>query len=333
MTAKKVLIGPAPMRSLEHVWGPPLVAAGLQPVLPEQARQMTETELQRQLVGCVASLAGSEPYTRDVLTTARHAGLKIVARAGVGYDAVDVNAATELGIIVGYAPGSNHEAVAEQTLLLLLAQAKNLIPQHQATKAGQWPRKATRPVRSRTLGIVGLGRVGQATALRAKALDLTIVATEPVPDHAFIQQLGITLLPLEELLNTADWVTLHCPLTPETRGLMNAQTLQMMKPSAFLINTARGEVVNEHDLAEALSKKQIAGAALDVFEDEPLKADHPLTAFDNVIFTAHTAGVDQQSQENMVRFAAECIADVVSGRWPAERIVNPEVKFATSHTV
>ncbi|CAN5371962.1 hypothetical protein BH11PLA2_BH11PLA2_33510 [soil metagenome] len=326
MKSKRVLIGPAPMRLLEHVWGPPLVAAGLEPVLPEKAAQMTEVELLRQLPGCVASLAGSEPYTRTVLDAGVKEGLMIVARAGVGYDAVDVAAATELGVVVGYAPGSNHEAVAEHTLMVMLAQAKNLLPQHAATKAGQWPRKAMLPVRGKTLGIVGLGRVGKATALRAKAFDIEVIATEPVPDHAFIAKHGIKLVPLDELLGTSVWVTLHCPLTPRTHHLMNTQSLAKMKPTAYLINTSRGEVVSEVDLAVALEKKQIAGAALDVFEDEPLKADHPLTKFENIIFTAHTAGVDKQSQENMVRFAAECIADVVSGRWPAERIVNPEVK-------
>jgi D-3-phosphoglycerate dehydrogenase / 2-oxoglutarate reductase len=324
MPSGKVLIGPAPMRRLEHVWGPPLTAAGLTPVLPERAAQMTEAELARQLRGCVASLAGSEPYTRAVLSAAKADGLRIVARAGVGYDAVDVAAATELGIVVGYAPGSNHEAVAEHTLLMVLAQAKNLMPQHAATRAGQWPRKAMQPVRGKTLGIVGLGRVGKATAVRAKAFDMTVIATEPVPDRDFVATHGIQLVTLEALLGTADWVTLHCPLTEDTRHLMNASTISKMKPTAYLINTARGEVVHEADLAAALASQVIAGAALDVFEDEPLKADHPFTKHERVILSAHTAGVDVQSQENMVRFAAECIADYVGGGWPAERIVNPE---------
>jgi len=302
-----------------------LRAAGLEPVLPQMARQMTEAELRIQLQGCAASLAGSEPYTRAVLTEAAANGLKILARAGVGYDAVNVAAATELGIVVGYAPGSNHEAVAEQTLLLMLAQAKNLLPQHAATRAGQWPRRAMLPVRGATLGIVGLGRVGKAVATRARSFDITVIATEPVPDLDFIARHGIELVTLEELLRASDWVTLHTPLTSETRLRINGATLAQMKPTAFLINTSRGEVVNEVDLAMALKAGQIAGAALDVFEHEPLKADHPLTNFETVIFTAHTAGVDRVSQENMVRFAAECIADYLSGRWPGERVVNPEV--------
>ncbi len=325
-TERHVLIGPAPMRALEHVWGPPLVAAGLTPKLPPMARQMTEAELREQLQGCVASLGGSEPYTRKILTEAAANGLKIVARAGVGYDAVDVAAATELGIVIGYAPGSNHEAVAEQTLLFVLAQAKNLIGQHFTTREGKWPRKAMQPIRGRTLGIVGLGRVGKATALRAKAFDMTVIAAEIAPDQEFIAKHGITLMTFEEVLRNADWVTMHTPLTPLTRAMINAQSLALMKPTGFLINTSRGEVVSEHDLATALTEKVIAGAALDVFEDEPLRADHPFTKLENVLLSAHTAGVDKASQENMVRFAAECIADYMSGVWPGERVVNPEVR-------
>lgn len=323
-----VLIGPAPMRALSPVWGPPLLAAGLTPKLPPMARQMTEEELREQLQGCVASLAGSEPYTREVLKEAAANGLKIIARAGVGYDAVDIVAATEFGIVVGYAPGSNHEAVAEHTLLLMLAQAKNLLLQHAATAAGKWPRKATLPVRGRTLGIIGLGRVGKAVASRAKSFGIRLVATEPVPDHAFIAANGITLMPFEELLRTSDWVSLHCPLTDETRNMINGTTLSLMKPTAYLINTARGEVVDEHAVAAALVAKTLAGAAIDVFAEEPFKATHPLAACENAILTAHTAGVDKSSQENMVLFAAECIADFMSGKWPGVRIVNPDVRTA-----
>jgi phosphoglycerate dehydrogenase-like enzyme len=323
----KVLIGPQPMRHLEHIWAPPLRAAGLEPVLPiYTSALMTEDQTIEQLQGCIASLAGSEPYTRKVLTAAKAGGLKILARAGVGYDSVDVAAATELGIVVGYGPGSNHEAVAEHAMMFLLAQAKNLFVQHAGMQQGTWPRKATIPVRGKTLGIVGLGRVGKAVALRAKPFNLNIIATEPFPDRAFIAAQGIKLVPLDELLSTADWVSLHCPLLPETRHLMNAKTLARMKPSAFLINTARGEVVEQAAVVAALEAKQIAGAAFDVFEVEPTKADNPLTKFGNVMMTAHTAGVDKGSQDTMALFAAECIADFLSGKWPGERVVNPEVR-------
>jgi D-3-phosphoglycerate dehydrogenase / 2-oxoglutarate reductase len=321
----KILFGPAPMRDIPDCYEPELLAAGYELVYPPVARQMTETELHSLLPGCIASLAGSEPYTRRVIETAAQAGLKVIARAGVGYDAVDVSAATENGVIVTYAPGSNHEAVGEHALLLILALAKNLLMQDRETKAGRWPRKAQHPVRDKTLGIIGLGRTGTATAMRALAFRMNVIASDPYIDAAKATALGVQLVSQQELLERADFVSLHIPLTPETRNLIRAETLQKMKPTAMLVNTARGEVVHEEDLHAALQSKRIAAAALDVFEHEPLK-DHPFQALDNVILTAHTAGVDFRSREQMVNFAARGIVECLAGRWPAEWIVNPEVR-------
>jgi len=314
------------MRDIPQAYEPILQAAGLEVVYPPMARQMTEAELADLLPGCVASLAGSEPYTRSVLTAAAAQGLKVIGRAGVGYDAVDVPVATELGIAVTYAPGSNHEAVGEHALLLILALAKDLINQHAATAAGKWPRRAQHPVRGGVLGLVGLGRTGQATALRAQAFGLTVIAADPYVDDAFAKAHGIALVSLEELLPRADYLSLHVPLTPLTKQMMHRETFARMKPTARLINTSRGEVIHEADLVDALTTGKLAAAGLDVYEHEPLK-DHPLQALPNVILTAHTAGVDFRSREDMVRFAAEGIAAVLRGGWPTERLVNPEVRL------
>jgi phosphoglycerate dehydrogenase-like enzyme len=321
----KVLFGPAPMRDIPHCYEPVLAEAGLELVYPPFARQMTEPELIQLLPGCVATLAGSEPYTRRVIEVAAGAGLKVIARAGVGYDAVDVQAATDHGVVVCYAPGSNHEAVGEHAMLMVLALAKNLLMQHRETAAGNWPRKAQHPVREKTLGIIGLGRTGRATAVRALAFRMNVIACDPYVDGAFAKQHGIPLLPLDEVLKQSDYLSLHVPLTPETRNLIRAETIANMKPTAMLVNTSRGEVIHEADLVEALTAKRIAAAGLDVFEHEPLK-DHPFQTLPNVLLTAHTAGVDFRSREDMVRFAAESIAGVFAGRWPGERVVNPEVR-------
>jgi phosphoglycerate dehydrogenase-like enzyme len=321
----RVLFGPAPMRDIPHCYEPLLSEAGFELVYPPAARQMTEEELFTLLPGCVASLAGSEPYTRRVIAAAAHAGLKVIARAGVGYDAVDVQAATDHSVVVTYAPGSNHEAVGEHAMLLVLALAKNLIWQHRETAAGNWPRKAQHPVREKTLGIVGLGRTGRATALRALAFRMNVIACDPFVDGEFARRHNISLLSLDEVLKWSDYVSLHVPLTPDTRNLIRAETIARMKPGAMLVNTSRGEVVNEPDLVEALTAKRIAAAGLDVFEHEPLR-DHPFQALPNVLLTAHTAGVDFRSREDMARFAAEAIVDVLAGKWPTERIVNPEVR-------
>jgi D-3-phosphoglycerate dehydrogenase len=286
---------------------------------------MTEAELSTLLPGCVASLAGSEPYTRRVIEAGAKAGLKVIARAGVGYDAVDVQAATDNGVIVCYAPGSNHEAVGEHAMLLLLALAKNLLMQHVETKAGRWPRKAQHPVREKTLGVIGLGRTGSATAVRAKSFRMNVIACDPYIDPVKAAEIGVKLVSLDDLLATSDFISLHVPLTPETRNLIRAETLTKMKPAAMVVNTARGEVVNDPDLYEALKAKRIAAAGLDVFEHEPLK-DHPFQTLDNVILTAHTAGVDFRSREDMVNFAARAIVEILAGRWPAEWVVNPEVR-------
>lgn len=321
----RVLFGPAPMRDIPHCYAPLLSEAGLELVYPPFARQMTEEELFTLLPGCVASLAGSEPYTRRVIETAAKAGLRVIARAGVGYDAVDVQAATDHGVVVCYAPGSNHEAVGEHAMLLVLALAKNLLMQHRETAAGNWPRKAQHPVREKTLGIIGLGRTGRATALRALAFRMNVIASDPFIDGEFARRHNISLLPLDEVLKWSDFLSLHVPLTPLTRNLIRAETIGLMKPTAMLVNTSRGEVVHEPDLVESLKSGRLAAAGLDVFEHEPLK-DHPFQALPNVLLTAHTAGVDFRSREDMARFAAEAIVDVLDGKWPSERVVNPEVR-------
>jgi phosphoglycerate dehydrogenase-like enzyme len=321
----KVLFGPAPMRDIPHCFEPVLHDAGFEVVYPHAARQMTEDELFSLLPGCAASLAGSEPYTRRVIAAAAKAGLKVIARAGVGYDAVDVQAATDHGVIVTYAPGSNHEAVAEHAMLLLLALAKSLLWQHSETKAGNWPRKAQQPLREKTLGIVGLGRTGKATAIRAQGFRMNVVACDPFVNGEFAQRHNIPLVSLDEVLTWSDYVSLHVPLTPDTRNLIRAETLAKMKPAAILINTSRGEVVNEADLYEALQTKRLHAAGLDVFEHEPPRGS-PLLTLDNVLLTAHTAGVDLRSREQMVNFAARGIAELFANHWPSEWIVNPEVR-------
>lgn len=322
----RVLIGPAPMRDIPHTYQPDLEAAGFEIVYPQRKAQMTGPELLAQLPGCRASLAGSEDYTPEVIATAAAAGLKVIARAGVGYDGVDVDAATANNIVVTYAPGSNHEAVAEHALMVMLALSKNLLWQHHEMKSGRWPRIAQQPLRERTLGIIGLGRTGKALALRALACRMKVMASDPYVDGSWAHAHGVTLTGQEELLRTADIVSLHVPLTPETHNLIRAETIKLMKPTAFLVNTSRGPVVQERDLATALREKQIAAAALDVFVQEPLR-DSPLLELDNILLTAHTAGVDVRSREDMAHFAALAIVKLLHEKiWPEEWVVNGEVR-------
>jgi D-3-phosphoglycerate dehydrogenase / 2-oxoglutarate reductase len=318
----RVLICPAPLRAAGGPFREILQAAGFEVAFPTVTHQMSEAELLAELDGIDASLAGSEPYTRRVLDARPQ--LKIIARNGVGYDAVDVAAATDHGIPVTVSP-ANEEAVAEHAFALILALAKQVLPQHEGMKRGVWLRQLTRPLRGQTLGLAGLGRIGKAVVLRGRAFGMRVIAHEPFPDTAFIQQHGIELMPLERLFEEADYISLHLPLTAESRAMIDRRYLGRMKSTAFLVNTARGGVVNEADLVDALQSKRIAGAGLDVFEHEP-PGDSPVTKLDNVVLTAHTAGVDAKSGEDMATMAAQTIVQLSRGEWPAGLVVNPTVK-------
>src|SRR4051794_11895786 len=259
----KVMIGPAPLAKLQGDFLTVLQKAGFECVYPKVAVQMTEPDLLAQLGGIPAALAGSEPYTRKVFET--FPDLKVVARVGVGYDAVDVQAATDCGVVVCTAPGTNQDSVSEHCFMLILALARNLIRQHNPIREGQWPRAANLPIRGKTLGLVGLGRIGKSMTTRALAFGMKVMAFEPAPDVVFVQKHGVRLAPLDDVLREADYVSLHLPAMAGTHKLINAERLALMKPTSFLINSARGAVVDERALYEALRDKRIAGAGLDVF--------------------------------------------------------------------
>src|SRR5262245_30460023 len=215
----KVLIGPMTLAGLDGEWVRALSGADFELVYPHAAHQLNEDELLEALKGAKACLAGSEPYTARVLKA--HPQLRVVARVGVGYDAVDLAAATEAGIAVTIAPNTNQDAVAEQTFALLLALAKDIVPQHCGMRAGGWPRRATLPLRGRTLGVAGLGRIGKAVALRGKGFGMRLLAYDPFPDTAFAQAHGVTFVPtFEQLAAQSDYLSLHLPATPKTRHLI-----------------------------------------------------------------------------------------------------------------
>lgn len=324
----RVLIGAREAIQVEDRFRDLLVGAGLEPVYPDTGRpaQLSEDELLVALSGIEAAVAGSEPYTARVL--AAHPQLRVVARVGVGYDTVDVAAATARGVAVTITPGTNHGSVAEHAFALLLGFTRHLHTRHAAVAAGGWPRVMSLPLRGRTLGLAGLGRIGKAVATRAAAFEMRVVAFDPLPDYDFCRTCGITLVPFEQLLAESDFLSLHLPLTPETRHLIRRETLSKMKPGGVLLNTSRGGLVCEADLMEALRAGHLAGAALDVFETEPLPADHPLRALPNVVLTPHAAGLDIRSLGDMVHSAAEAVVSLRRGEWPAEKVVNPEVRGA-----
>jgi D-3-phosphoglycerate dehydrogenase / 2-oxoglutarate reductase len=268
-------------------------------------------------------MAGGERYSAEVLGAAPK--VKIIARTGVGYDAIDVPAATARGVAVTIAPGTNQESVAEQAFALLLALKRRVALYDRVIRGGGWERDVVAPVRGLTLGLVGMGRIGRAMVPRALAFGMNVVAFDPIHDPDFDLKHGIQRRMFEEVLAGSDVLSLHLPATPETRHLINKATIAKMKPGAVLINTSRGSLVVESDLLEALESGQISGAGLDVFDPEPPLPSNPLLRHPNVVSSPHVAGIDAKSMEDMATLAARCMVEVSNGAWPVACMVNPEL--------
>jgi D-3-phosphoglycerate dehydrogenase / 2-oxoglutarate reductase len=288
-----------------------------------------------------AVLAAAHAYqtgsTRDELVAHYHTGtellqhtpnLLIVSTNGAGYDTVDVKACTERGILVVNQAGGNAESVAEHVLGMLLSLSKRVVECDRALRAGTLNDRGDftgREAHGKTIGIVGIGNVGRRVAELCRGLlRMEVLAYDPYVDAAEVRRRGASKVELDELLRSADFVSINCPLTEETRGMIGAREYALMKPTAYFITTARGFIHDEAALEAALRDKKIAGAGLDVWDKEPPPAAHPLLKFDNVIVSAHTAGVTREARANMGRIAAEQMLDALDGK-PVTRIVNPLV--------
>ena len=284
----------------------------------------SDEELVDLLSGASAVVAGATPYRSDVMN--KLPDLRVIARTGVGFDKIDLDAATQNNILVTVTPNSNYDAVAEHAISFIFGIAKSLISVDKNTRLGKWPNNPTQPIRESTLGIVGLGRIGKSLAVRARAMNMRVIATEAMPDHDFIKKEMIELVSLESLLQKSDYISLHCPLTEKTRGLINKDTLSMVKTGTSIINTARGELIIEADMVSALKSGRIASSGLDVFEKEPTLNDNPLYQLDNVILSPHIAGSDHLSRKAMGIEAANCIINLNKGIWPDGCVVNAQLK-------
>lgn len=282
----------------------------------------TEEEMIDILQGFDAALVSTDPFTRKVFEGVPQ--LKVIARTGVGYDAVDVKAATDHGVAVCLAAGANTVAVAEFAFALMIACSRKLRENLEEVRQGGWVRHQERGLEGSTLGIVGLGGIGKAVAKRARAFEMNVVACDMLHDEEFAGQHQITYVPLEQLLRESDYVSLHMLLDESTHHLIDAERLALMKPTAYLINTSRGGVVDTAALYDALKEKRIAGAGLDVFEEEPLRADSPLRSMDNVYLTAHVSGSSTRSRHTSMMMSTENIIRVLRGEKPLH-VVNPEV--------
>ncbi|MBL9174612.1 MAG: phosphoglycerate dehydrogenase, partial [Verrucomicrobiales bacterium] len=275
-------------------------------VLP---KRLSEAELLGAVADVDALVVRSETkVTRKVLEAATR--LKVVGRAGVGVDNVDVEAATQRGVVVMNTPGGNTVTTAELTFFMLGALARKIPAAHATMVAGKWDRKAFQgsEIAGKVLGILGAGRIGTEVAKRALAFGMRVIAYDPFLTDARARQLGIELaLDLDAVYRAADFITVHLPVTAETRGILNAEAFAKMKPGVRLINCARGEIVEESDLVAALESGRVAGAALDVFVTEPLAADHRLRGLPNVVLTPHLGASTEEAQEKCGLEVAEIL--------------------------
>jgi len=263
--------------------------------------------------------------------------LKIIAKIGAGLDNIDITAATDHSVLICNTPGKNKQAVADHTFALILGIARRIVYCNQSLREKRWEQTQipSYEIWQKTIGIVGLGAIGQNVALRAKGFRMNIVGYDTVWPEEFAQEHNIKRLTLEELLDVSDIVTLHLPLNKSTSGMIDKRALSLMKPTALLINTARGAIVKESDLCEALKNGVIAGAGIDVFENEP-PTDSPLLELDNTILSPHTAFFTFDSINEMNLSAVEQII-MFYGRNQPQHAVNPEVidsiQILRAHTV
>lgn len=290
---------------------------------------LTEEAVMGLAADCDAIVCDAAPITRRVLEALP--AVKVVSEYGIGVDNIDVAAATALGVWVANVPGFCAEEVSDHAIAMVLSLARSLPQLDRLVRAGAWGARATGEIHRlnrQTLGVVGFGRIGRLTARKARGLGMRVLAHSPRSAALLADELGVEAVDLDRLLRESDYVCLHAPATSETRGLVDARALGLMKPSAYLVNVGRGSLVDEAALVDALRAGRLAGAALDVFVHEPVDPGSPLLALDNVLLTPHAGFYSQESLEELQSGAARnVIAALVDGRPNAP--VNPEVAGRT----
>ena len=296
--------------------------AGIEVVVSEKGKALTESELLAVIGEYDGIIVGTDPMTAAVIQAGKK--LKIIAKNGVGYDNIDLKAATGQHVYVTFTPGAVERTVADSTFAMIFALARNIIQGDAIVRRGEWSRIIGMDVSNKKLGVVGLGRIGKNVVQRSTGFGMEVYASDPYPDAAFCEQYGVRLVDLDTLFKTCDIVTVHAPLMESTRHLVNAHTISLMKPDSLLINTSRGELVDEQALYTVLKEKKIAGAALDVLTKEPPARDNPLFELDNIILTPHIAGYSRDTLVASGMMAAESIIAAVRGEIPPH-VVNKEL--------
>ena len=289
--------------------------SGHELIFPVQTAVLSGAELRTLLPGIDAVIAGTERYDAPLLNDPSLSQLKLISRWGVGYDSIDVPAATTAGVIIAYTPGLLNETVADYAFSLLCTLARRIHTGHQGLSLGRWIPSWGHDIHGKTLGLLGCGRIGLAMARRASGFGMRLLAHDPRPsDEA--RQVGVHFVSLDQLLRESDFLSIHASLSPETRGLIGEPELRRMKPSAYLINTARGALLDETALGMALREGMIAGAALDAFQKEPLSADHALIGAPNLLLTPHQASFTRETGAMVSDAAGQAVLETASGRRP-----------------
>ena len=295
-----------------------LKGLGAEVVLNPLERAPTEADMVALIKDVDVLISGTEPVNARVFEAANK--LKGIAKHGVGYENIDLAAAKNRNIPVAIAGGTITNSVADMTMALLLALARKIPLGDRAVKEGRWPRAVGVELKGKQLGIVGLGQIGKAVCRRAKGFEMEVIACDTYHDADFAAQWQVQYVELDVLLKTADFVSLHAPGGAETRRLIDSNRLALMKPTAYLINTARGELVDEGALFEALKHDRLAGAALDVFEVEPPSAN-PLFGLDNFIAAPHSAGQTNEGLRAMGEITCDNAMKMLKGQEPLFRVV------------
>ncbi|MDC3412197.1 C-terminal binding protein [Aquibacillus sp. 3ASR75-11] len=299
-----------------------LEAAGAQ-LVATQCR--TENEIIEAVKDADGIITQYAPISRKVIESLSNC--KVISRYGIGFDAIDVKAATEKGILVSNVTDYCLDEVADHAFALLMASARKVVQLNQAVKNGNWDFKIGAPIyrlKGRTLGLIGLGNIPQSLAKKAQAFGLEVIAFDPFVSEAVAQKWNVTLVDLDTLCEQSDFVSVHAPLNEHTQGMVSDQQFSKMKQEAFIINTARGPIIDQNALIRALQQQEIAGAALDVVETEPIAKDNPLVTMDNVILNPHTAWYSEESMLELKQKVAQNVADVLSGFFPSY-VVNKDL--------
>ena len=282
-------------------------------------KPLSSKQLGEMVPGVDGYIAGLDSIDRTALAAADR--LRVIARYGVGVDAVDLEAAKEKGIIVTNTPGANSGSVAELTVGMMISLLRNIPAAAQATKTGEWSRIRGISLEGKVIGLVGFGAIGQLVLQRLTGFGCRLMTFDPAADEGQAAALGVELSSLEEVIHTSDLLSLHCPVTEQTRAMVDASFLEKMKPGSFLINTARGELINEEALYIAIQSGKLRGSALDVFSKQPPEADNPLLGLPQVLATPHM-GAHTDGATNAMGWGAlnDCLA-VLMGDEPQHRVV------------